>query len=350
MGEGTPAKQTTSRHIGKSLISVSVGDIASMAGVDAIVNPTTRSLRLDGRVSAAICGQADRESLSFACASLAPLEIGESGITPSFGLHCSRIIHCHGPRFLQPDSADALARTYSGVLDLAEREGLTSIAIPALSTGSLGFPMSESARIAVEVIKDFSPDFCNLHRIEFVLPTRASAEAFIDELLRPVQLPALRTAIDIGVRYTPDEIEAMRQGHYGDLTTKWFFYFEEPWLCIYRGNRTHGRCHFLLRLPSFDSPAPIEEAWVCAALPDPDYPWAKEEVEDLIRFLLDDRFGLLEMPSASEHFGGASLCIKRGKIALSSSVADLRALLSVDEARALGTRLLVLAESLGKSN
>ena len=139
----------------------------------------------------------------------------------------------------------------------------------------------------------------------------------------------------------------MRQGLFGDHDTKWYFFFEEPWLCIYRGNRQYGRCHFWLRLPDAGDPTRVEEAWADAEVPSLEAPWGKEKAEDLIRYLLDDRFGLLRLSGEKESVGGAWFWVKRGKVALDCSPGQSEGLLSADQAAEIGRRLIGLAESLG---
>jgi O-acetyl-ADP-ribose deacetylase (regulator of RNase III) len=299
-----------------------------------------------GGVGGAILAKTKGKALAAACADAAPLERGQAVLTPSFGLPCPNIVHCRGPRYEDKNSSEALEETYWNVVELAERSGFSSIAIPAISAGAMGFPIDEAATAAIESIKNFSPALSNLRRIRFVLVDREAARVFADKLMMAPKIPINRHRLEIGTAYLPAEFDAMRRGHIGDQDTKWFFFFEDPWLCVYRGNRRYGRCHFWLRLPNSDSAACINEAWMDSEVPSAESPWKIGEAEELIKYLLDSRFHLLRVAESLECIGGATLWIKRGNIALDCSLGEGEGLLSPDDAAALGLRLLQLAESI----
>lgn len=306
-------------------------------------------MSVTGGVGAALAAKTDGKALSKACAALAPLEMARAVVTPGFGLPSSNIVHCRGPRHGDEGAAETLGETYWSVLSLAEEKRFSSIAIPAVSSGAMGFPMLESARIAVETLKEFSPDLRHLRRIRFVLHTPGAARIYADELMRPPSLPEKMVRLDIHAEYSPEEFEAMRQGLHGDHDTKWFFFFEEPWLCVYRGNRRYGRCHFWLRLPYCSRAAVFEDVFMDAGVPSPEAPWDKEEAEKLLGYLLDDRFALLWVSCEKETVGSALFWIKRGKVALEASPGEGEGLLSAEQARELGGRLIALADFLGRS-
>lgn len=343
------AKPLASRRLGRASVEVVVGSLADERGVDAVVNPTTASMSVAGGVGAALAAKADGKALSKACAALAPLGMAEAVVTPGFGLPSPNIVHCRGPRHGDEWAAETLGQTYWSVLSLAEKSGFSSIAVPAVSSGAMGFPLVESARIAVEALKEFSPDFQSLRRIRFVLVDPGAARVYANELIRPPSLPEKRVRLEISAEYSPEEFEAMRQGLHGDHDTKWFLFFEEPWLCIYRGNRRYGRCHFWLRLPGGSRAAIFEEVFMDAEVPSPEAPWEKEAAEKLIGYLLDDRFGLLWLSGEKEAVGGARYWIKRGKVALEASPGEEEGLLSAEQVRELGGRLIALADFLGRS-
>jgi O-acetyl-ADP-ribose deacetylase (regulator of RNase III) len=336
----------SSRMIGLCVVEVSIGDIADQPGFDAVVHPTTASMKPGGGAGGAIFARADGKALAKACGNAAPLEVTQSVLTPSFGLSSPNIIHCRGPRHGERESANELGTTLWNILEMAERSRFASIAIPAISCGAMGFPLDEAARIAVEAIKKFSPDFSNLRTIRFVLIDPSSAKSFADELSAPPRMPERRNRLDIPVLYSPREIQALRHGFIGDQTTKWFFYHEAPWLCVYRGSRTGGRCHFWLRLPDSLSPAPIAEAWMDTEVPSADSPWEKQQAEELLQHLLDDRFNLMSVAEHKESVGVVEFWVKRGKVALHCSLFEGQSLLTPEDARDLGHRLVELSETL----
>lgn len=335
-----------SREIGRVRVEVLKGNIASQHGIDAVVNPSNSALLSGSGVSGAIFARADAKALAAACSALAPLEIGAAVATPGFGLPSPNIIHCHGPRHGLQGSEEKLEETYWNVFALAERSKFSSLAIPAVSAGAFGFPIEDSARVAIETIKAFSPDFSSVRLLRLIVIDDAAAKAYAEELLKPVVLPEKKNSCLIGTLYSLEEFDAIRRGHFGDHDTKWFFFFESPWLLIYRGNRKFGRCHFWLRFQVSDRGAVVNECWY-----DNEYsPWTPEEAGELIGYLLDDRFSLLWVSDEKASIGGAEYWIKRGKVALVSSFGEGEGLLSSSQASELGRRLIAMAESLNAAD
>ncbi|MGT2887312.1 protein-ADP-ribose hydrolase [Streptococcus didelphis] len=86
--------------------------------------------------------------------------IGQAKLTSAYHLPASYIIHTVGPRIAkgQPISSirsDLLARCYRSCLNLAVKEGLTSLAFCSISTGEFGFPKKEAAQIAIKTVLDW---------------------------------------------------------------------------------------------------------------------------------------------------------------------------------------------------
>ncbi|KAK1489446.1 macro domain-containing protein [Colletotrichum cuscutae] len=83
---------------------------------------------------------------------------GSAKITGAYNLPSKKIIHAVGPIYdeLNPDDSEAkLAGCYSTSLKLAVQNGCRSIAFSALSTGVYGYPSTEAAPVAVEVVREF---------------------------------------------------------------------------------------------------------------------------------------------------------------------------------------------------
>ncbi len=71
-------------------------------------------------------------------------------ISGGHNLPNARVIHCLGPVYgVDTPSEELLADCYRNALGLADREGLSSIAFPAISTGVFGYPIEEAAEVAV---------------------------------------------------------------------------------------------------------------------------------------------------------------------------------------------------------
>ena len=85
-------------------------------------------------------------------------ETGKAKITPAFNLPCRYVIHTVGPIIgeqVTKSDINALASCYRSCLELAEQNGVKSIAFCCISTGEFHFPNDKAAEIAVQTVKDF---------------------------------------------------------------------------------------------------------------------------------------------------------------------------------------------------
>jgi O-acetyl-ADP-ribose deacetylase (regulator of RNase III) len=141
-------------------IEIVRADITTL-DVDVIVNAANPSLGGGGGVDGAIHRAAGPE-LAAAATRLAPCPPGGAVITPGFDLRASFVIHAVGPIWHggDRDEPDILRRTYERIFGIAEsQKGISSIAIPAISTGVYGFPKRLAAEIAIAVMRDHEPHF-----------------------------------------------------------------------------------------------------------------------------------------------------------------------------------------------
>lgn len=86
---------------------------------------------------------------------------GQAKITPGYNLPCKHIIHTVGPIVqgrLTKEHERMLASCYTSCLNLAEENGLESIAFCCISTGVFMFPNERAAEIAVETVKTYLDD------------------------------------------------------------------------------------------------------------------------------------------------------------------------------------------------
>lgn len=153
-------------------IAVCKADMCSYP-VHAVVNASNGDLKLNGGLSAALLNAAGPQ-LQDECDKLislnGQLKPGDCVITGAGGrLCCKKVIHAVGPRFdpAKPQKALAqLKKAVKGSLELAEKQGCISVALPAISR-SLGFPLNLCAITIVKAVKEHCDDN-TLKRIHLV--------------------------------------------------------------------------------------------------------------------------------------------------------------------------------------
>lgn len=80
---------------------------------------------------------------------------GEVVVTPGFKAGVSKLIHCVGPRNAQRQCYELLEKTYENLMNAIVQEDLKCVAIASISTGNMGVPATEGARVALRVIQRF---------------------------------------------------------------------------------------------------------------------------------------------------------------------------------------------------
>lgn len=85
-------------------------------------------------------------------------KIGGAKITPAFNLPCKYVLHTVGPsihvRLTEMDKC-RLASCYRSCLELAQTNGIKSLAFCCISTGQFRFPNDKAAEIAIETVMDY---------------------------------------------------------------------------------------------------------------------------------------------------------------------------------------------------
>ncbi len=145
--------------------------------MDAVVNAANARLGPGGGVAGAI-HRAAGPGLAEEAMPLGPISPGEAVITGAHGLPNRFVIHALGPVYGQDrPEAELLARCYRNALALAQENGASSIAFPAISTGVFGYPVEEAAEVAMGAVRDASEDLTVVRLVRFVLFGERDLEA-----------------------------------------------------------------------------------------------------------------------------------------------------------------------------
>jgi O-acetyl-ADP-ribose deacetylase len=160
------------------MIEVWRGDISKLE-VDVIVNAANSSLLGGGGVDGAIHRAAGPE-LVHECRLLGGCKTGQAKITGGYNLPAKHIIHTVGPvwRGGTNDEDALLEACYRNSLALAASRGLLSIALPAISTGTYGFPADRAATIAITSIHKHLEQASSLKRIVLVAFDASAEELY----------------------------------------------------------------------------------------------------------------------------------------------------------------------------
>ncbi len=136
---------------GGVIVRLVLGDITAEE-VDAIVNAANTHLRHGGGVAGAIVRRGG-DVIQQESDALAPVPVGGAVATGAGSLPASHVIHAVGPRWGEGNEEKKLASAVGNSLRLAGRMGLSSISLPAISTGIFGFPLDRAAVLLLAEIR-----------------------------------------------------------------------------------------------------------------------------------------------------------------------------------------------------
>ena len=159
------------------------GDITTLK-VDAIVNAANSSLIGGGGVDGAIHRTAGKELLA-ECRTLNGCATGDAKITQGYNLPSKFVIHTVGPvwRGGKSGEPEKLASCYRRSLEVANENGIKTIALPNISTGVYGYPKKAAAEIAVQTVVFFLEKNNEIRQIIFCVFDNENFEIY-RELLK----------------------------------------------------------------------------------------------------------------------------------------------------------------------
>ena len=163
-------------------LELAEGDITELE-VDAIVNAANEELKLGSGVAGAI-REKGGPSIQEECDRIGGTPVGTAVLTGGGELNAKHVIHAVGPRMGEGDEDRKLQSAIRSSLALADRHGLKSIALPAISTGNFGFPMDRCARILLTEVYRYLQGGTKIERVVVSLWTDEDFEIFKRELRR----------------------------------------------------------------------------------------------------------------------------------------------------------------------
>jgi O-acetyl-ADP-ribose deacetylase (regulator of RNase III) len=154
--------------------------------VDAIVNAANAHLQHGGGVAGAIVrrgGAVIQQESDAWVRSHGQVAHDSPALTGAGRLPCRQVIHAVGPVWGEGDEDAKLRAAVSGALRLANAQGFSSLALPAISTGVFGFPKDRGARILIGAILDFLSDHPSspLKQLRITLIDEPSVQVFAAE-------------------------------------------------------------------------------------------------------------------------------------------------------------------------
>ena len=168
--------------IDKTQLELVEGDITDL-DVDVIVNAANEQLKLGTGVAGAI-RQKGGPSIQEECNRIGGTPVGTAVMTGAGHLKAKQVIHAVGPKKGEGEEDRKLASAVRASLALAERQGMRSIALPAISAGNFGFPMDRCARIMLTEIQRYIQGGTKLEQVTVCLYGDEAFDTFKRELRR----------------------------------------------------------------------------------------------------------------------------------------------------------------------
>ena len=176
------AENKLSLELNGTALELIEADITEL-DVEAIVNAANEHLQLGSGVAGAIRRKGG-DSIQEECDRIGSTPVGTAVMTGAGELAAKQVIHAVGPKFEDADADRKLASAVRASLALADRNGLRSIALPAISAGNFGFPLDRAARIMLTEIHRYLQGGTKLSRVVVALFDDEAYQTFKRELRR----------------------------------------------------------------------------------------------------------------------------------------------------------------------
>lgn len=160
-------------------IKIVLGDITKIP-VEAIVNPANTYLKMGGGLAKILLQKCGKE-VQKECDKLAPIKVGSSVLTSCGKLKISKyIIHSATMDMDFKTNQDYIRQATKTALEIAEKNNIKSISLPALGCGVGKFPYKDAAKImAEEVTKHILENKeTKIREINFVLKDKKAYKIF----------------------------------------------------------------------------------------------------------------------------------------------------------------------------
>lgn len=198
---------------GVSLI-VQLGDLTQFP-VEVVVNSANQDLRLGGGLAAALSKaagpelQADCDKIVKESGKILP---GQATISKAGRLPYRHVIHAVGPKWKTDDAQSCMLLLKNAVeqsLLLAEKHQYQSIAVPAISSGTFGFPLLQCVEAIVVAIKENFQRKSNgrsLKKVYLVDAAEKTVEAFAETVKSVFKdtLPGTASSPSLSAAVQPD--------------------------------------------------------------------------------------------------------------------------------------------------
>ena len=141
-------------------IELLMNDIATL-DIECIVNAANTRLLGGGGVDGHIHRLAGPRLLR-ACRCLHGCGIGQAKITKGYKLKAKYVIHTVGPVYTGKETDEILLGScYTSSLNLAKHYHIHHISFPTISSGAFGYPIKESAKVAILAVSKWLEDNCD---------------------------------------------------------------------------------------------------------------------------------------------------------------------------------------------